>query len=101
MSTPATSPWAGSARAGTVALVAGAVTLAATAFTYVLSLSDVIDPPNWLRILGIVWMPLGFVATPILCAVARLGPGRQRAGVGLALALAGLVAFVVLLFVAG
>lgn len=62
-----------------------------------LSLSDAVDPPTWLRILGLVWLPVGFVGTPLAYAVARVGPGRDRARVGLALALVGPVAFVALL----
>lgn len=88
-------------RAGTITLLLGLMAVLATAFTYVLSLSDVIDPPNWVRILGLVWMPIGFIGTPVTYAVARLGPGRRRGRIGLALALAGLAAFVVLLWIAG
>lgn len=90
-----------SLRAGTVTLVLGGLFLAATAFTYVLSLSDVVDPPNWVRALGLVWLPIGFVGTPVAYAIARYGPGPTRGRVGIALALVGVVAFVVLLYAAG
>ena len=92
---------AGSVRAGTITLVLGILFLTATVFTYVLSLSDVVDPPNWVRALGLAWLPVGFVGTPIAYALARTGPGRDRGRVGLVVALVGLLAFVVLVFVAG
>jgi hypothetical protein len=87
--------------AGTLALLSGALALLATAFAYVLSLTDVVDPPNWVRILGLVWLPLGFFGAPLAYTVARRGPGRARGLAGLVLAAVGLVLFVVLLFVAG
>jgi hypothetical protein len=91
----------GSMRAGTLTVVLGVLAAAATAFTYVLSLSEAVNPPNWVRVLGLVWLPIGFLGTPITYTLARTGPGRDRGRVGLAIALAGLLAFVALLFVAG
>ena len=90
-----------SERAGRIALALGVLALAATVFTYVLSLSDLVNPPDWVRAAGLVWLPLGFFGTPIAYTVARNGPGRRAAEAGLAVAGVGLVAFVVLLFVAG
>ena len=92
-----------SLRAGTVALVLGLLFLAATAFTYVLNLTDLVNPPNWARAVGLVWLPIGFVGTPIAYAIARYGPGRTRTRgrVGVALALVGLLAFMVLLYAVG
>jgi hypothetical protein len=90
-----------SAHAGTIALVLGVLFLAATVFTYVLSLSDSVNPPGWVRVLGLVWLPIGFVGTPIAYVLARKGPGRRLGTVGLAIALLGLLAFVVLQFIAG
>lgn len=95
------SPDAVSDRAGTTTLVLGVLFLAATVFTYVLSLSDQVNPPNWVRALGLVWLPIGFFGTPIAYTFARTGEGRFRGRVGVAFALVGLLAFVVLLFVAG
>lgn len=95
-------------RAGTLTLVLGALFLAATAFTYVLSLDAVydvllgdVDPPNWVRALGLVWLPIGFLGTPIAYGYAHTGTGRDRARVGLLLMLVGLVAFVALNFAVG
>ena len=79
----------------------GALALAATAFTYVLSLSDAFNPPDWVRAAGLVWLPIGFFGSPIAYTIARNGTGRARADLGLAIAGMALVAFVVLLFIAG
>lgn len=91
----------GSGRAGTLTLVLGVLALAATLFTYVLSLSDLVNPPHWVRVMGLVWLPIGFFGTPIAYTIARKGPGRHRAVVGLAIASVGLLSFVALLFIAG
>ena len=92
---------AGTPRAGTVTLVLGVLFSAAVAFTYVLSLSDVVEPPTWVRALGLVWLPIGLAGTPIAYAVARHGEGRNRARVGVLVALVGLVAFVALVVAVG
>lgn len=91
----------GPRRAGTITLVLGVLALAATVFAYVLSLSDLVNPPNWVRGLGLVWLPIGFFGTPIGYMLARNGPGRHRGRVGLAVAGFGLLAFVVLLVLVG
>ena len=90
-----------SRRAGTVTLVLGVLFLAATVFTYVLSLSDLVKPPNGVRALALVWLPIGLIGTPVGFALARYGAGRTRGRVGLALGLLGLIAFVALMFAAG
>jgi hypothetical protein len=88
-------------RSGSVALVLGALFLAATAFTYVLSLSEAVNPPHWARVAGLVWLPVGLAGVPIAYVLAHPGTGRTRARVGLALGAVGVVAFVVLLVVVG
>lgn len=90
-----------SERAGTVTLLLAILALAATAFTYVLSLSDVLDPPTWVRAAALVWLPIGISGAPIAYTVARTGGGRRRGEVGLGVAAVALTAFVVLLSVAG
>ena len=96
------SPSAGtSGIAGTTALVLGALFLVSTAFTCVLSVTSLIDPPNWVRALALAGLPLGFFGTPIAYVVARRGRGRLRARIGLGLALVALVGFVVLLVALG
>lgn len=98
---PAAAADARSRRAGSLALVLGLMALAATAFTWVLSLSDDVNPPNGIRVAGLVWLPIGFFGAPLAFMAARRGPGRRHGLLGLATAGLGLVAFVVLLFVAG
>ena len=88
-------------RAGMVTLVLGVLFLAATAFTYVLSLSDFVNPPNWVRALGLVWLPIGLGGVPIAYSIARRGTGRTTGRVGVAIALLGLVAFVALVVAIG
>lgn len=79
----------------------GALALAATVFTYMLSLSENFNPPGWVRAAGLVWLPIGFFGTAFAYMAARKGSGRRRGRIGLTLAGVGLVAFVVLLFIAG
>lgn len=90
-----------SVRAGNLALAAGILALAAAALAYVLSLTGVVDPPNWARVVGLAWLPIGLLGAPIAYTAARTGPGRHRGRLGLAVALVALVAFVALQFAAG
>ena len=83
---------------GTLTLVLGGLFVVATAFAYVVSLSPDVNPPDWVRVLGLLGIPLGFFGTPVAFVVAR---HETRARVGLALFAVALVAFVVLLVVAG
>lgn len=87
--------------AGTVTLVLGVLFSLSVAIAYVLSLSDVVDPPNWIRAIALAWLPIGLGGVPISYVFARQGPGRDRARVGLAVALVGLVAFVALVIALG
>jgi hypothetical protein len=87
--------------AGTVTLVLGLLFSASVAATYVLSLSDVVDPPNWVRAIALVGLPLGLAGVPIAYFFARRTASRDRARVGLGVALVGLVAFVALVIALG
>lgn len=91
----------GSQTAGTVALVLGILFAVSTVLTFLMSLTDLIGGPNWLRALMSAGIPLGFFGVPMAYAVARLGEGRDRARIGLALVGVSLVAFVGLLFAMG
>lgn len=95
-------------RAGTLTVVLGLLFVISTVFTFVLSVGDLYDavlgeadPPNWLRGIALAGLPLGFFGTPIAYALARRGPGQDRARVGLGLMLVGLAAFVALEFAMG
>ena len=92
---------AASRRAGTVALVLGILFVVATAVAYVLSLSDLVDPPNWVRAMGLVWLPVGLIGVPVAYAGARTGAGRYRGRAGVVLLLAGVLGFVVLEILVG
>lgn len=90
-----------SALAGTVALVFGVLFAAAVAYTYVLSLSDTVNPPNWVRALGLVWLPIGFGGVPIAYYFARTGAGRNRGRLGVLIGLVSLLALVALVTAIG
>ena len=87
--------------AGTITLLLGILFTAAVAYTYVLSLSDTFNPPNWVRIIGLVWLPLGFGGVPLGYVIARTGEGRDRARLGVLIGFVGLVAFVALVVALG
>jgi hypothetical protein len=87
--------------AGTVTLALGILFTASVAYTYVLSLSDTVNPPNWIRALGLAWLPVGFGGIPIAYYIARTGEGRNRGRLGVLIGLAGLVAFIALIIALG
>jgi hypothetical protein len=91
----------GSELAGTVTLALGVLFTAAVAFAYVLSLRESFNPPDWVRVLGLVWLPIGLGGVPVGYAVARTGAGREHALVGVLVALTGLVALVGLVVAVG
>jgi hypothetical protein len=92
---------AGSVPAGTITLLLGVLFTAAVAYTYLLSLSDTFNPPNWVRAIGLVWLPLGFGGVPLGYVIARTGEGRDRARLGALIGFVGLVAFVSLVIAIG
>lgn len=93
----------GSVPAGTLTLVLGILFAAAVVFTYVLSLSDTFNPPDWVRVVGLVWLPIGFGGIPVGYYLARTGDEltRARARVGAGLGLVALVAFAALVIAIG
>lgn len=93
----------GSVPAGTLTLALGVLFAAAVVFTYVLSLSDTFNPPDWARVLGLVWLPIGFGGIPIGYYLARTGDARMRARarLGAVIGLMGLVAFGALVIALG
>ena len=90
-----------SRRAGTTTLVLGVLFAAAVLFTYVLSLSESFNPPDWLRVVGLVWLPIGLAGVPIAYYLARTGEGRARGRLGLLVGVVALVAFVALVIALG
>ena len=71
------------------------------AFAWVLSVSDVVDPPNWVRIPALLVLPIGVIGSLLTASGAWQGGARTRAAAGLAITAAVVVGFVVLLLVAG
>lgn len=90
-----------STAAGSITLALGVLFTAAVAFAFPLSLSDTFNPPNWVRVVGLLWLPIGLGGVPIGYAIARTGPGLTRARVGALIALVGLVAFAALVVAVG
>lgn len=91
----------GASVAGSVTLVLGVAFALAVAYAYVLSIANGFDPPDWARVAGLVWLPVGLLGVPIGYYWARGGPRESRAELGLVLSLASALAFVVLVLVLG
>lgn len=88
---------------GLVTLVLGVAALASTGFLWLLSTTDVVDPANWVRAVGLIGIPVGMVGSLVvgMTAGARRGRGRTLAFAGMALAAVALVLFVILVWTAG
>lgn len=86
---------------GTITLALGVLLTTAVALSYPLSLSESFNPPDWVRFLVLMWLPIGFAGVPIGYVLAGHGPGRERARLGAVIALVGLLAFTVLVLVIG
>lgn len=83
--------------AGTTVLALGVVAALSAVLTGLLSFTDVLDPPEWARIVMTSGMPVGILGAP---AVWFLAPGARReltSRIGLALVALTVVAFVVML----
>jgi hypothetical protein len=87
-------------RLGIICAVFGAVAVASFCWTWALSVTD-LDPPNWIRIPGILALPLGVVAAVGSAIAGRRSAPRGLLATGLALAAAALVGFLVLIVVLG
>jgi hypothetical protein len=86
--------------AGTVTLVLGVLFAAAVLFTYALSLIDILNPPDWVRVVGLMWLPIGFAGIPVAYYLART-EDRARSRLGLLIGLVALVAFAALVIALG
>ncbi|MDT0183544.1 hypothetical protein Q9S36_25475 [Microbacterium sp. ARD31] len=73
----------------------------AVAYAYALSLGDGIGPPDWARVLGLVWLPVGLVGVPVGYYWSRGSARQGRAELGVVLALVAVLAFVVLVVALG
>lgn len=91
----------GAAVAGTITLVLGVLFALAVGYAYLLSLAETLNPPDWARVVGLLWLPVGLAGVPVGYYWARGGPREPRAELGLVVALAAALAFVVLVVVWG
>lgn len=91
----------GASVAGPVTLVLGVLSTLTVAYAYVLSLADGVNLPDWARGVALVWLPVGLLGVPIGYYWSRDGDRQHLAEIGLALALAGVVALVGLVVAMG
>lgn len=88
-------------RSGTVTLILAVLFAGAVAFTYALSLGEGVNPPHWVRVIGLVWLPIGLAGVPVGYATARVGDGRGRATVGVVVGAVALLACIALVIAIG
>lgn len=91
----------GAAVAGTVTLVLGTLFTLAVVYAYALSLEGGVDPPDWARVVGLLWLPVGLAGVPIGWYWSRGGTRENRSELGVVVALVGALAFVVLVVALG
>jgi hypothetical protein len=91
----------GAAVAGNVTLVLGVLFALAVPYAWALGRGDLIDPPSWARVAGLLWIPVGLVGAPVGYHRARGGPREGRAELGLVLTLAAALASLVFLVIWG
>ena len=89
------------ARWGAWSIALAVAAVGGLVFTWVLSVSDVMDPPNWARIPVILLLPFGVIGSLLAASGAWQGGDKARATIGLALTAAVVIGFVVLLNIAG
>jgi hypothetical protein len=83
-------------------LALGALCTFAVAFTYVLSLSETFNPPHWVRVAALIWIPIAFGCVPIAYfGLARHGEGIERGRFGVLLTVVSLAALVALVVALG
>ena len=85
---------------GTLGAAFGATALAATAWVALLSFTS-FGPPDAVRFLGAIFLPIGIGGAIAVAIAERHGPGRRPAFVGLGLAALAVVGLVVMQFAAG
>ncbi|MEV1131606.1 hypothetical protein [Agromyces sp. NPDC049794] len=85
---------------GVLSVVFGLVALAAFGWLWALSATP-LDPPNWVRILGIAFLPIGIIGGVITGISGLRGAGRGWAIAGLVVVGLTIVAFIVLITALG
>lgn len=89
-----------SRRLGRWSATLGLIGAAAFVWLWLLSATP-LDPPDWIRILGLVFLPVGVIGAMITGIPAVRGAGRPAALVGLIAAALTVIAFIVILNVLG
>ncbi|WP_448005554.1 hypothetical protein [Agromyces bauzanensis] len=90
----------GSKLVGAISLALGLVALVALVWLWALSTTP-LDPPQWVRILGIAFLPIGLLGALITGIAGLRGEGRRYAIGGLIAAAVTVIAFIVVLTVYG
>ncbi|MBC7290585.1 MAG: hypothetical protein H5T83_04505 [Actinotalea sp.] len=85
---------------GTAGVVLGALALAAVAWIAFLTFGTA-DVPQWLRVAGSAFLPLGLAGAVGAGLIAPPGPARRRAWLGMALAAVAALTLVVMLVAVG
>ena len=83
-------------RLGALCVAFGALGAAAFLWLAALTLTD-LNPPDWIRILGVIWLPIGMAGSLITGVMGRKGPHRVAVSIGLALTALTAIGFVVLI----
>ena len=96
MSTSQASATGHSKLAGRMSAAFGLSAIAALVWLWVLTATP-LDPPNWVRILGLAFLPVGVVGAVIAGMSGRRGAGRTYALVGLSAAAVTVIGFVLLI----
>jgi hypothetical protein len=87
-------------RLGIVCVVFGALAVAALCWTWALSATD-LNPPNWIRIPGVLALPIGVMVSAGSAIRGRRTAPRGLIAAGLALTAVALIGFIVLLVILG
>lgn len=83
-------------RYGVLCTAFAAIAAAALVWLWSLTLPG-FNPPNWIRILGVVWLPIGSAGSVMTGILGRRGPGRIWVVVGLTLVVLTLAGFIILI----
>lgn len=84
---------------GTWSAIFGAIAVAALIWLWSLTTAD-FNPPIWVRIFGVAWLPIGMTGSLVTGILGRRGPGRIGVVMGLVLTALALIGFVVLIWTA-
>jgi len=81
---------------GTACAIFGVLAVAALVWLWSLTLRG-FNPPNWIRIFGVVWLPIGVVGAVLTGIPGFRSSDRGKVGVGLSLAALAVIGFIALM----